>query len=85
MEALPKRLMHLRDDPYRSLASEARQAGAFAKDRAPFAEFLWADCFSRRISIKAAQTNNEAKLRRAVELARSNAAEHLPGWAGTLS
>ena len=85
MDALPKRLTHLRDDPYRSLAGEARRAGAFAKDRAPFAEFLWADFFRRRIPIKAVQTNSETTLQRAVELARSPAAEHLPGWAGTSS
>lgn len=82
---LPKRLTGLQDDPYRSLAGEARQAGAYAKDHTPFAEFLWADFFRRRISVKANQLNSSTTLQRAVELARSPAAEHLPGWSGASS
>ncbi|MBC7709161.1 MAG: chromosome partitioning protein ParB [Rhizobacter sp.] len=82
---LPKRLTGLQDDPYRSLAGEARQAGAYAKDHTPFAEFLWADFFRRRISVKATQLNSSTTLQRAVELARSPAAEHLPGWSGASS
>jgi len=72
-------------DPALALVEEARQAGAYAKDHTPFAEFLWADFFRRRISVKANQLNSSTTLQRAVELARSPAAEHLPGWSGASS
>ena len=79
---LPKRLDQMRDDPYRSLAGEARNAGAFAKDNAPFAEFMWADFFRHRIALKGTLPNDEVIVQRAVELARSTVAAHLPGWCG---
>lgn len=46
---LPKALEGMADDPYRSLAGDVRHAGGFPKDSTPFAEFLWADFFRRRI------------------------------------
>ena len=44
---IPKTIMQLKDDPFRSLAGELRRAGGFAKDTTPFSEFLWADFFRR--------------------------------------
>ncbi len=43
--SIPGRLESMQDDPYRSLAGELRRTGGFAKDVAPFSEFLWADFF----------------------------------------
>ena len=47
---MPRRLKDLQDDPYRSLAGLVRRAGGYAKDEAPFVEFLWADYFRPRVS-----------------------------------
>ncbi|MBV9753882.1 MAG: chromosome partitioning protein ParB, partial [Hyphomicrobiales bacterium] len=44
---IPKSVVGLLDDPFRSLAGELRRAGGYAKDTTPFSEFLWAD-FLRR-------------------------------------
>jgi hypothetical protein len=45
---IPKTVMQLKDDPFRSLAGELRRAGGFAKDTTPFSEFLWADFSAAR-------------------------------------
>ncbi len=40
---IPASITELADDAHRSLAGFLRNAGGFAKDASPFAEFLWAD------------------------------------------
>jgi hypothetical protein len=37
---MPKKLTKLQNDAYRSLAGLVRLAGGYAKDEAPFSEFL---------------------------------------------
>jgi hypothetical protein len=54
---IPKTVMQLKDDPFRSLAGELRRAGGFAKDTTPFSEFLWADFFRRKIKRKAVEAD----------------------------
>ena len=85
--AIPTRLSKLRDDPYRSLAGFVRQAGGYAKDTAPFSEFLWADFFRLRVPRKQLQAAGTSALpdqllQHAVALARSASAHYLPGWTG---
>jgi len=80
--AIPKNLKRLPDDPYRSLAAEVRRQGKFPKEATPFAEFLWADFFRRRIAADMLRRNPKEALKRAKRLARSLAAAHLPGWSG---
>jgi hypothetical protein len=79
---LPKDVSGLIDDPYRSLAGELRRAGGFAKDTAPFSEFLWADFLRPRIKPKVAADQPEAALEDAIRLAKSPEAGYLPGWCG---
>jgi hypothetical protein len=79
---IPKTVMQLKDDPFRSLAGELRRAGGFAKDTTPFSEFLWADFFRRKIKRKAVEADFSAAMERALRLARSEEAEYLPGWCG---
>ncbi len=81
-DALPARLTELADDPYRSLAGQARVAGAFAKDSLPFSEFLWAEFFRYQIKREALQRDFGAALKKAIKLARTEQARYLPGWAG---
>jgi len=82
---LPKALGELADDPYRSLAGEVRHAGGFPKDATPFAEFLWADFFRRRIKIAQLRRDPDAALHAAITLCHSAEAAHLPGWSGATS
>lgn len=81
-DALPKSVSGLVDDPYRSLAGELRQAGGYAKDTAPFREFLWADYLRRRIKRRRLDSDFEGALADALELARSSDADYMPGWCG---
>jgi hypothetical protein len=82
---MPRRLTDLQDDPYRTLAGLVRAAGGFAKDQAPFCEFLWADFFRPRISIRLIKKEPRKAVRIAVRMSRSNEARYLPGWSGLIS
>ena len=77
---LPKTLSGLSDDPYRSLAAAVRMAGGFPKDQTPFAEFLWADFFRRRVSASLLRTDPDSALSAAMQIVHDKAAMHLPGW-----
>jgi hypothetical protein len=81
-EDIPATVAEMADDPYRSLAGELRQAGGYAKDATPFSEFIWADFLRRRIKRKAVEKDFESALKRALVLAKDNAANYLPGWCG---
>ena len=88
--AIPKSLTGLKDDPYRSLAGEVRKAGGYAKDAAPYAEFLWADFFrplfrKSDLASKGGQGLPESLVVEAVALARNPKAQFLPGWSGVTS
>jgi hypothetical protein len=79
---IPTEVEDLADDPYRSLAGELRRAGGFAKDTAPFSEFLWADFLRTRVRVKQINDRFSAALEKALALAKSEAASYLPGWCG---
>jgi hypothetical protein len=81
-EDIPKSITDLVDDPFRSLAGELRRAGGFAKDTTPFSEFLWADFLRRRLKRKDVENDFDRALEKALELGKSQAATHLPGWCG---
>jgi hypothetical protein len=82
---IPKSIDQLKDDPFRSLAGELRQAGGFAKDTTPFSEFLWADFLRRRMKRKRVESDFDAAVKQAMKLAKSKEAHYLPGWCGPLS
>jgi hypothetical protein len=79
---IPDSIDQLVDDPYRSLAGGLRRVGGFAKDTTPFSEFLWADFLRRRLKRKRVETDFEGALDEALALAKSRAADYLPGWCG---
>jgi hypothetical protein len=81
---IPRSVIDLKDDPFRSLAGELRRLGGFAKDTTPFSEFLWADFFRRRIKRRRLEKNFNAAIEHAMELAKSGEARYLPGWCGPL-
>jgi hypothetical protein len=81
---IPRSLSQLVDDPFRSLAGELRRAGGFAKDTTPFSEFLWADFFRRRVKRRLIERDFSHAMEQALQLAKSPAANYLPGWCGPL-
>src|ERR1700742_3853377 len=82
---LPKSIVDLKDDPFRSLAGELRRVGGYAKDTTPFSEFLWADFLRRKMSRKAVEDNFDKAIEKALALAKSKDAVYLPGWCGAAS
>lgn len=81
-DEIPSSITKLVDDPYRSLAGNLRHVGGYAKDMTPFSEFLWADFMRSRIKRKAIETDFTTALKKALTLAKSDAASYLPGWCG---
>jgi hypothetical protein len=81
-DEIPTAVGAMEDDPYRSLAGELRRAGGYAKDTTPFSEFIWADFLRRRIKRKAVEKDFGAAIRKALALAKDDAASYLPGWCG---
>lgn len=84
-EDIPKSVAGLFDDPFRSLAGELRLKGGFAKDTTPFSEFLWADFLRRRIKRKLVERDFARALKQALGLAKSEDADYLPGWCGSVA
>ncbi|MBL7558110.1 MAG: hypothetical protein JNM24_19930 [Bdellovibrionaceae bacterium] len=79
---LPRFIGDLLDDPYRSLAGQVKQAGAFVQTQTPFMEFVWADFFRKKISQKMIDKDFDKALDMAIKIAKSPAAKHLPGYKG---
>lgn len=84
-EDIPHHLTHLKDDPYRSLASLVRHAGGYTKTPTPFSEFAWADYFRHTIPEVREGLRMPEHVDRAVRLAHSADAVRLPGYLGHLS
>ena len=76
---LPKAIHQLRPDPYRDLAWAVREAGGFEKTNAPFIEFRWANFFRDRIPEAMLSRDFDRAHKRAMRMARSGEARHLPG------
>ena len=83
-DALPFRLQDMGDDPYRSLAGEVRRVGGFAKDIAPYSEFLWAAYFREKVPRTLLSKDFERAIQTAIKLAHDQDARYLPGWAGII-
>ena len=81
-EDIPRSVTAMVDDPYRSLAGELRRAGGFAKETAPFSEFIWADFLRRRVKQRVVEEDFARAMEMALKLAESTDANHLPGWCG---
>ena len=81
-EDIPKSVAGMVDDPYRALAGELRRVGGYSKETTPFSEFLWADFLRRRVKRKLVEQHYARALKEAQKLAKSHAADYLPGWCG---
>jgi len=79
-ECMPASIEELTDDPFRSLAGAIKRAGGYAKTKAPFSEFRWADFLRERISRTLVERDFGRALAIAMNLAQSSEAASLPGW-----
>jgi hypothetical protein len=82
---IPHHVEKLIDDPYRSLAGYVREACGYAKTPTAFAEFLWADFFRTCVEIGPKRSDFDEAVRRALQLAHSEAAKALPGYIAAAS
>ena len=79
-DEMPRSIDGLIDDPYRSLAGALKRAGGYAKDKAPFSEFRWADYLRYHIPHEWVEQHFDGALGWAMSLAHSTEAASLPGW-----
>ena len=79
-DEMPASVNDLIDDSFRSLAGALKRAGGYAKDKAPFSEFRWADFLRGRIPRELVERNFGRALALAMNLAQSAEAAALPGW-----
>ncbi len=79
-ENMPTSITQLTDDPFRSLAGALKRMGGYAKNKAPFSEFRWADFLRNRVDRRLVERNFGRALAIAMNLAQSNEAAGLPGW-----
>ncbi len=77
---LPKSIVDLQDDPYRSLAWFVRKKGGFNKTTHYFVEFAWAEFFRFEIPLSDLKTDFKKAVRQGYLLAQSSKAQHLPGF-----
>ncbi|MEN3366338.1 MAG: hypothetical protein V7606_3612 [Burkholderiales bacterium] len=81
--ALPERIADLADDPYRSLAGYAQNAGYFGKTNTYFMEFEWARYFGSRMGWQPIDRMTLlSALQSAEKLACKPEAKDLPGYLG---
>jgi len=78
--AIPNKVTKMEDDPYRSLAGFVRLEGGFEKSQTPFAEFVWADYYRKKISLKELKKDFDGALKRAKKMASNKDAGALPGY-----
>jgi hypothetical protein len=79
-DSMPTSVDGLIDDPFRSLAGALKRAGGYAKDKAPFSEFRWANFMRSRIPRELIDHHFGHALALATNLAQSAEAAALPGW-----
>jgi hypothetical protein len=79
-ELFPRDVRGMADDPYRSLAWAAREAGGFTKTFTPFSEFKWANYFRKHIDIEDLRSNFEVAVKNALKTCKSKSAANLPGY-----
>ena len=82
---IPKTVLDLTDDPFRSLAGALKRAGGYAKEKAPFSEFRWANFLRSRITRETVECNFDHALTLAMILAQCRETIALPGWLGRVS
>jgi hypothetical protein len=78
-DGMPASVNDLIGEPFRSLAGALKRAGGYAKDKAPFSEFRWADFLRCRIPRELVEHRFGHVLSLAMNLAQSTEAAALTG------
>lgn len=79
---MPKTVFELTDDLFRSLSGALKRTGGYAKNKAPFSEFRWAEFLRSRIARETVERDFDRALALALDLAQSRETMALPGWLG---
>jgi hypothetical protein len=79
-DSMPASVDGLIDDPFRSLAGALKRVGGYAKDKAPFSEFRWANFLRSRIPRQLIEHQFGHALALASDFAHSPEAAVLPSW-----
>jgi len=82
-QGIPTVLDRLVDDPFRTLAARVREAGGYAKDAIPYAEFMWAEFYRGQMKLRSGAARAKV-LHEALKLAHGHEAAFLPGWTGPI-
>jgi hypothetical protein len=82
---MPQTVFDLTDDLFRSLSGALKRAGGYAKTKAPFSEFRWAEFLRSRIARETVERDFDRALALALDLAQSRETMALPGWLGPAS
>ena len=77
---MPKTIDSMQDDPFRSLAGTLKRAGGYAKDKAPYSEFKWADFLRRRMPRELVEHDFGGALAMAMYLAPGSRSGCTAGW-----
>ena len=78
---LPRDIRGLANDPYRSIAWFVRKAGGFQNSDRNYSEFTWANFFrAHKLLDRSGPRGLSQALVKAVALAQSSSARHLPGY-----
>jgi hypothetical protein len=72
---MPKTVLDLIDDPFRSLAGSLRRAGGYTKEKTPFSEFRWANFLRSRIARETVERDFDHALVLALHLAKGAAGQ----------
>jgi hypothetical protein len=81
-QILPKSLLELKDDPYRTLAAYALDEGCYNKVEVPFLEFYWGNYFRKYIEKEILKEDMKKALKKAKKLCCLDEARSLPGFKG---
>jgi len=80
LSAIPKKIYHMQDDAYRSLAGFVRRQGGFSKTLTPYVEFRWAQFLREHVPAKVVKKNFNKAVKLAMDAAISPLAKDLPGF-----
>ena len=78
--SIPGNVLNLSDDPYRAIAEDALDEGAYEKTDVPFQQFMWANFYRKRIDRSLVRSDYAAALKKAKSISHEPAAKDLPGY-----
>lgn len=78
--SIPTRITDLKDDPYRALAEDAQEEGAFEEKPVYFQQFMWGNYFRPLIDRELIGSDYKKAIEEAIKWAKHPNAAKLPGY-----